>query len=869
MAIIHIFKRFSVSFGKNSASTILSTILTVIFIVLLLTVSRIPYHRPIFLFFFVYLVLLPGYLMSIRLVPWVTGIYRLLISFILGMTCTYIILFILSLLSLDTILLGYILPVIVLILAFTKKRFATGTLREFNHMNEEVFQTHPWITLLIFILIVLTSVIILTNGDPLLYSSDSMDHMAYIRTISRSHEVFPENFYYRNGGKLTFDIRKGMYHSFWGAINGLTAEYDVHDIWPLISVIGIIFIILALFGTGKLLFHSSAIGLLSVTLFLIFYRGSMRGSPLTTINYPFPFGKIFFLMALSSLPLYVKTGKREFAIFIAGASLVAIWTHIAHLLVILFVIAIFYISRLVSMQRDEKIALTKKVLFLIALMIISNLPYLIFRYIRDYAPNNIIHTHVQGLLLFSNTFYIINPVVIFLVVGPLGLLSILSIFILWRSTRIDNNLKFLLHTVIAFYILVLNPLWVPFLFRRLSYLLLRFEFAAPSVIIAAYLMRELWLKPWRKRSTVSGAAAIFGWIFIFLILGYPILNMPSDISNLWRNGAPLQKKSSGLNLIDLYETVNRRIPSEHVIASDPITSYCIPAFTDQFVVCPYDQHSTPNDSTALTRIIDCRELYNPFASIEDIEEVLRKYNAEYLVINGRIPEDIQTMYWKPDLKGAEQVRARLIRSGDLFEVMYAGDALTLFKCQSGVPRESEAIAPITVPFVGDSVKIQEVYSAYESGESAVRIKSFIQDRKLVKRGDTLKIQIQWLALNPPPIKRYVVYIRFDTEFKKGFLYRKSFGKVYRKLYEKISQRRYRFRIDHQPLNGIIPPDTWPVLREIKDTVDIVVPRDISPGTYSISVKLAERTQYPNYTLSEILTDTDFYSGVEVSRVIIE
>ena len=66
--------------------------------------------------------------------------------------------------------------------------------------------------------------------------------------------------------------------------------------------------------------------------------------------------------------------------------------------------------------------------------------------------------------------------------------------------------------------------------------------------------------------------------------------------------------------------------------------------------------------------------------------------------------------------------------------------------------------------------------------------------------------------------------------------------------------------------GLHPPDKWPTYRTIKDFVLVTVPKDISPGVYSLSVKMFMGTQYPNYTLADILMDADVYQGVIVGSI---
>ena len=47
---------------------------------------------------------------------------------------------------------------------------------------------------------------------------------------------------------------------------------------------------------------------------------------------------------------------------------------------------------------------------------------------------------------------------------------------------------------------------------------------------------------------------------------------------------------------------------------------------------------------------------------------------------------------------------------------------------------------------------------------------------------------------------------------------------------------------------------------------VPIPKDIETGIYKISIKLNEKTQYPNYNLNDILSDTDMYSGMQVGTI---
>ena len=69
--------------------------------------------------------------------------------------------------------------------------------------------------------------------------------------------------------------------------------------------------------------------------------------------------------------------------------------------------------------------------------------------------------------------------------------------------------------------------------------------------------------------------------------------------------------------------------------------------------------------------------------------------------------------------------------------------------------------------------------------------------------------------------------------------------------------------------GIFPPYSWPPMTEIIDQHVIYIPMDIEKGLYTVSLKLDIKTQYPNYSIRDIFSDKDKYSGTTVNEIIIE
>jgi hypothetical protein len=836
---------------------------TVLFAVLGLFPRLAPFHRVLFSFFFLYLVMLPGWLFSRRFMPWTRGTLLVAASFTCGTALSFVMLLVVALAGGDIRLVGIVTPVLVIALMLARPR---GDDAGGPPLEPAVAREGRVAPALLGALVVIIAALILGRGDPLTYTSDSPDHIAYIRAVSVTHHVFPERFYYADGGTLTRDIRKGMIHALWGTINALTGSVDAASVWPIVSIIGSVFLVISIYCAGLLLFGSAAVGLVAAVLTVLLYGGGLSGHQLIYNAGGYSFGKSLYVLAIAFVARYLTSPRPGALAFIALSLFAATGTHIMHLVAALFIVAVFSLSSLLASAGEERRKmLARRIPILFAAAVVPNLPYLILRYVRAYAPNNAIHTQVQGVLFFTKQLYVMNPVVFFQAAGPLGALALFSVFILWKRARLERNLRLLLSGVIAVYLLLFVPLWYPFLQEKMSYLLLRFEFAVPSMIVCAYLLRELWKKLRGTNPELGRFSTIFGIAAVVVLFAVPLARDVSGFAYGPSDRGRLRAESYR-NLDDLFAFIDRDCPPGSVIASDPITSYGIPAFTDAYVICPFDQHAIPNDSTAVDRITACRRLFRPDVSMSAIQEILATYGARYLVVDGRIPADVGTMYWKPDRDAALALSTRIQAPGSPFEILYERGGVTLAKlvdrpADAGIDRGTGQ-----APGAADSLDAAAADRLISSGIPGIRIEKALPERTLTAPGDTVGVDITWVATERCPLSSYVAYLRFETDFPKGVLYRPAWGKPYRKIIEKVKGHRYRFRIDFQPFGGIVPPDTWPLLREMHDRVRVRIPRDVSPGIYTMYLKMADRPQYPNYVLKDILTDNDFWRGAPTATI---
>jgi hypothetical protein len=834
--------------------------------ILLFLVESMPDRRLPFLYFFFTLVIMPGYISSRIIFPRARRHYTILFSLVLGLALFFAILIVLSVFDLKISSIPYIIPVLTIIVSIYHDRG--------SHVGMELLENQPLsrpIALLLLVVLVFISIITLVVRDPLLYTGDSPDNMAYIRTIARSQEVFPDQFMYRNGGMLTRDLRRGLLHAMWGTLNAAASEIDVLPVWPFLSWIGSIFVLLGIFCLGIQLFRSQAIGLSGVILYLLFYQGGFAGHQLFINAYSFFFAKAALFAFFAFLLLYLRTRSKIFLLMTVISSFVAVGAHVSYIMILLFIAFIFSLMELIATERDSRMNLfANTIIPLFASIVAVNLPYLFLRYLRDYNPVNEIHTHSQGMLFFTDKLAVVNPILFFQRTGFLMAVSIFAVLILWRRSREDRNLRSTLILVAAVYILAFNPLWVPFIMKRITYLIVRFSVAAPSMLLVAYLVRDLWSRTRGRAGGQSLPLAVLGWIVVIAFL------LPGFVSNFtaFAYGGKSRDISEGrscLALNDLYGEINDHVPAGSVIASDPITSYSLLAFTDQYVVCTFDQHSTPNDSTAIDRIIACRDIYLPGASCHEKIVPIEEYDADYVVINGRLPTDVRSQYWRSDRHSAETAARALSECGGMFHLLYSRDSIHLFEYTGSADSaalfdevESRASPPFALgEYTDDTGRL------LDSGTDGIYIENWGTDTDRISRGDTLRMHVDWVADRRLDPGTYIVYVRFDTDFDKGALYKAAYGKIYRKIVEEMRGERYRFRFDFLPFEGVYPPDRWEPGIVLRDHFNVVVPTYIAEGVYTISVKMDNAPHYSNLVMKDLLRDDDLYDGSDLMEIVIE
>jgi hypothetical protein len=719
-------------------------------------------------------------------------------------------------------------------------------------------------------------------GTPITYHSDSPDHVGTIRRMLETGDAFPSNAFFKDAGRAGVDPRKGLWHPQVAVIARL-AGTDPYDAWRALSaLIAPLFALNAAalgFLIGGPLGAAVAAWALVVTYGGTLARGFLREAVFAT--------KLADQLALAATVAVLSDvarawradsgpppagagpderpavpppfrGTRRAAL---GLALGAVVTHVFAAIQFAIVFGALGLGLLI---RDRGVSRPlRRLVAAVVPMGLACLPYLLWRARSSYGPANIIHTEPQGLLTLWDGARIVNWGVLWDWLAGLWVLFPLAWWALWRYGRSNPAVLYLLTTSVAVALVIFDPPLVQVLEPRLGYLLARMIWMVPLAGLLAWLLPGLVRRARRERgrsrwNAVAGLA-LTGLLLLPLVSdALRVLVRPGQFAAAEAEISPARWRRS-------LEELDAAFPSGQVVLSDPGTSYTVPAFTHHYVVTLLDQHSSPNDPHALTRILDARDALDPWGEWARTREVVDRYGVTLVVLNNRFSEIPPFDYWAPSPGWYAAARARLDAAPAAFErvadegdfVVYQVHRDALAKLQGARPRPivsswDPAHAPVARRFGSDLWALQ----------------NFRLQPALASPGETVCGVAEWRALGDLPVGSYHVMVRFDRALPGGLTPPRAIGKPARKLLETLSRVRYRFRADHLPAAGAYGVDLWKPSEVVRDSFELEIPRDVADGAYQVRVKMLRTPHYGNLRLGDFFYDDDFLAGIEAGRLIV-
>jgi hypothetical protein len=700
------------------------------------------------------------------------------------------------------------------------------------------------------LLIAMAAFGVLVVGPPLEITNDSIDHASYVAEIARTGAPFPTTAIYWNPGADGEDFRKALLHTIYGftARHARAAPLDVLNAYGafLLAVM-----VLVVYTTARSLFKRHRLpAVVAAVIFLVGTDWGVGNTMVRAAFYPNRFGAAFLLLFIMAGMEYLHRGPVTALRWCAAYAFAATAVHVQFAIIVPAAAGVMLLWRACSPRGTwgEHVGRASRVLIV---AVAGVAPFAVYRYFTAYRANDL-HEQIQSALFVTDRWFMADPLHIWQVFGPVGVAALFCIGPLWRRRHDIPGIGYSIAALVTFLVVQLVPFFLTPLYELLKYVVYRMDMMVPFYLLPAYFIAT---RPPRAR--VAMAVVLVALTAVVAPLARHSAFSPSALASERRRGPDRWARG----LVQLAEA----LPRGSVVASDPVTSYLMSAFTPYYVLCTLDQHAPPNDVHVEERMAAARDIVSPFTSAKEKEALIQQNNISHVVVNETLPENLILNYWTLE-PGAAQDAEETFRSLRYeFDTIPLSDGLTAFRWRSD-ERLSTLPRPMPRPVV-DTLPLNAHVLGASSGE-AVLEGVVLHGAGIVPAGGELVLDLYWARDRELPRGTYVVTIRFDKKDLALPFDGRPFPKVTRKLVERWKGERFRFRADHMVQGGLFAPDAWRMGEIVEDDVRIVIPSDIAPGRYRVQAKMLRIANQPNQRLRDYFFDDDSYSGVEIGEVTI-
>ncbi|HVO77012.1 MAG TPA: hypothetical protein VMT60_03420 [Candidatus Bathyarchaeia archaeon] len=727
------------------------------------------------------------------------------------------------------------------------------------------------------------------SGD-LAWNTDSLDHVSFVRRSVDSGVLFPHDSFYREGDGVSLDPRKGLWHpvlSLWTYQSHASAD----RVWRALPGF-VAFFALASFTLVALELGGSALSAaVSLLFFLLFYGGEGFGW-LTKLGLSRNIAQIALWIDLAFLITYCRTRKREYLIVTFLIACMGVAVHVGFALFVATVVLglLVYVTFLPGGERWRGGFLRSAAAQLCGAMI-----PLAVRFRAASSPVNVIHTHMQGMLVFARGLAIVDPAEIATRYGLVFFYAlVMTPFFFIVAPRTERrSLLFTLFVVPV--ILVLNPLSAAVMERRIGYLHYRILDAAPLLVVAAVIVTGLceilMFGGTAKMSGGRGArrGGVFGGVAkrffaaagLAVLVLYPLRSSVSHIGASAR-AVGVREAEPPAAYAALFKALAEGVPAHSVIVSDPVTSYVLSAYTDHFVAVTLDQHGSPTDTRAMERLLETRNLLNPAVALTEGEPWLERTGADYVLLN-MDASGAPDFFCSVPPGGARGAYEKFFACPSvLTEVLESGQfrLFSVHRDALGGPQAGGCASPrasaipcgdkeTALAGSGDDWQRLVVGTGLDAGCGVV-LENLTIDNATLFSGDTLRGHFCWRTTAEVPFGLPLeAAIRIDTAFPRGRLYHAWYGKQYRRIIERRTGRFWRLTWQSRLLSGCTYPDMWEPGRVVRQDFSFPLSRALAPGAYELRVKVRRVPYLANRSPADYLLNDDSLEGVLAGMVYVQ
>lgn len=687
----------------------------------------------------------------------------------------------------------------------------------------------PWLAVAAVAVAALAAV----HGTPLGAADDAFDHLATIRHLVTADRVDFPGAFYAHDPPVGQDPRKGVMHVGL-ALAAITSDVDPTVVWRNSAVLLAPLAVLAFAGLALALFENLAAALLAIPAFLLLWA-----DPAWILKSAY--GGHAALAAAWAITGALLMGEGWLFGLLAGLSLASVHAYgPAQLL------APLILFRVLNRDRGEPLRWAS-----LAACLGGAIPVTILRVLLSGGAENPLHGQSMGWLMLGAR-PVASPLQLAAWYGFTGLAVAFGLA-LALPFRFDRAGRYLLATLLVPAGLLLNPWLFHFVADHFG------SVANKLALVWAYPLAIVWLLStlFRRR----GAARLATLAGLLVILPALVRELPMHGALL--GGRPVN--SPPRDLVDAARLVERFTPPGAVIASEPRVSYALPALCGRRVLVTLHQHSPPGDGAALERLGVSAALFSECVPLSEALGRAVEQGAGWLLVPPPATAREDQYGSHADPRNNAALIRRFSEAAGLAPVAESGGG-RLFRIES---REPAAGAPAREWGAGSPAPPGSATGVMSKGvELAVEFTA----RSPIKRGEPLRIPAWWRRSGPPGgYQEYQAHVRFESERLEGAWESAGpFSKLLRRLVtEPREGGALRARGVELPFRGGCPVAEWPAGRWLADTLEVVVPTGMIPGSCRVRISLEQVSLYPRLRPADLFSNEDQYSGPTIARVEIE
>jgi hypothetical protein len=708
-------------------------------------------------------------------------------------------------------------------------------------------------------------------GAPLGRLTDSPDHIAFLRRMAMDGQALPLDAFHRDIAGVGSDPRKGLYHVLL-ALLVRVVDLDPVVVWRWSAVLLAPLPPLAAYCLARRAAGSRAAGALAAALTPLVLGGGLGALTLRESVYATHLSDALALLTLwAALDALSRPGERA-VLLTAGLAFAAATTHVFATVQIAFYLGAVALAVALAYRRlPLAVGFASRSRWWARFAVVAGAaglacaPYALLRLAEGGRALDPIHTEPQGLLYWwGHGAFTVDPRAVAAWLGWPGLGLVIALPVLWRRRHEGLGPTALVAATVLALGIVLDPLALPPAYAALGYLVVRLVWCVP---LAAGLAVAL---VYSARALTGPAAPATRRLAALALAAVVLTLAPAarDAGRAVTGAAALraQEAASGAGpWLDLFAALRERWHGPHVVLSDPLTSYLIPAYTGHYVVVALGQHDNPRDPRAAEGRVAARDVLSPYVGLRRTLEILRRFRVDAVVANARFagPVVFENGAVLPEQEAA--VRAKFDSHPEYFRTAWRAPGISVYELrdaarQGPLPPAGEPPRPFVVS------KATATAAPLIDGPLAqlgTRV-----DRTRLAPGDSLHLVTYWAAAGdrPAPPGFYLVSTYLEGEPAAGPPWRPAVSRLYRLAEEARGGPHRQMHSFHIPVDGLTSPDEWQPGEVVADSYLVRVHPRAAPGRYRVRVMMLRLPVVPNSRLADFFKDYGQDAGPVVATV---